>query len=100
MYIYIYIYIYISKKCFADSHVNLLLIVKENAKHYVFIKDLNRFMYDHTPHHGIKYLFFAAFSAQKKYESVMLKIPLKNKFKMRHIHTNIENMLLVVMVIN
>ena len=43
--------IYVSKKCCEDKHVDLLLGEGEK-KHYVLIKDLNTFMYDHTLHHG------------------------------------------------
>ena len=40
--------IYVSKKCCEEKHVDLLLIEKERKRHYVFIKDFNTFMYNHT----------------------------------------------------
>ena len=44
--------IYVSKKCFGEKHVDLLLIGEEGNRHYVLIKDLNTFLYDRTLHHG------------------------------------------------
>ena len=41
--------IYVSKKPL-KGHVDLLLIAKEGKKHYVLIKDFNKFMYYHTRH--------------------------------------------------
>ena len=39
--------IYISKSV-VKKHVDFLLKVEEGEWHYVFIKDFNTFMYDHT----------------------------------------------------
>ena len=44
--------IYVSKKCFGEKHVDLLLIGEEGNRHYVLIKDLNTFLYDRTLHYG------------------------------------------------
>ena len=41
--------IHISKETFEDQ-MNLLLITKENKKHYVLIKDFNAFMYNQSKH--------------------------------------------------
>ena len=41
--------IYISKEKFED-HMELLLITKDENKHYVLIKDFNKFMYQQTKH--------------------------------------------------
>ena len=41
--------IYVSKEKFED-HIELLLITKEENKHYVLIKDFNKFMYQQTKH--------------------------------------------------
>ena len=41
--------IYISKEMFKDQ-MNLLLITKDENKHYVFIKDFNSFMYNQSKH--------------------------------------------------
>ena len=46
--------IYVSKKCCEDKDVDLLLIGEGEKKHYVFNKDCNTFMYDHTLHRGKK----------------------------------------------
>ena len=40
--------IYVSKKCFDEKYVNLLLIGKVEKSHYVLIKDFNTFMYNRT----------------------------------------------------
>ena len=45
--------IYISKETFEDK-VNLLLITKDENKHYILIKDFNSFMYNQTKHKEIK----------------------------------------------
>ena len=47
--------IYVSKKCYEEKHVDLLLIGEEGKRHYVLIKDFNTFMY--TLHHGKKNIF-------------------------------------------
>ena len=41
--------IYLSKDEFED-HMDLLLITKDEKKHYVLIKDFNKFMYNQTKH--------------------------------------------------
>ena len=41
--------IYVSKEKFED-HIGLLLVTKDEKKHYVLIKDFNRFMYNQTKH--------------------------------------------------
>ena len=41
--------IYISKEKFEDQ-MNLLLITKDNNKHYVLIEDFNKFMFNQTKH--------------------------------------------------
>ena len=41
--------IYISKETFEDQ-INLLLITKDEKKHYVLIKDFNAFMYNQSKH--------------------------------------------------
>ena len=47
--------IYVSKKCFEEKHVDLLLIGKEGKRHYALIKAFNTFKYDHTLHRVRKY---------------------------------------------
>ena len=46
--------IHISKEKFEDQ-MNLLLITKEENKHYILIKDFNKFMYNQTKHKERKY---------------------------------------------
>ena len=41
--------IYVSKEKYED-HMELLLITKDENKHYVLIKDFNKFMYNQTKH--------------------------------------------------
>ena len=38
------------KKCCEEKHVDLLLTEKKGKRHYVLIKDLNTFMYNHILH--------------------------------------------------
>ena len=38
------------KQSFEEKHGDLLLIEEEGKRHYVFIKNFNTFMYDHTLH--------------------------------------------------
>ena len=45
--------IYVSKKCCEEKHVDLLLIGEE-GKNTVLIKDFDTFMYDHALHCGKK----------------------------------------------
>ena len=46
--------IHISKETFEDQ-MNLLLITKDEKKHYVLIKDFNTFMYNQTKHRNKKH---------------------------------------------
>ena len=46
--------IYISKEKYSD-HIELLLITKGRNKHYVLIKDFNKFMHNQTKHDGRKH---------------------------------------------
>ena len=46
--------IHISKEQYED-HMELLLITKDENKHYVLIKDFNKFMYNQTKHHDRKH---------------------------------------------
>ena len=44
--------IYVLKICCEEKHVDLLFIGEGEKKHYVFIKDFNIFVYNHTSHCG------------------------------------------------
>ena len=79
-YIYIYIYIYISKKYCAERHINLLLIGEEGKRNYVFIKDFNTFMYDHTLHREKNFFAVIVYKllVQKKFQNVILKTILES----------------------
>ena len=46
--------IYVSTEKY-DNEMNLLLITKDENKHYVFIKDFNKFMYNQTKHRNKKH---------------------------------------------
>ena len=46
--------IYVSKEKY-DDHMNLLYITENENKHYVLIKDFNKFMYNQTKHHERKH---------------------------------------------
>ena len=46
--------IYVSKEKYED-HMELLLVTKDENKHYVLIKDFNRFMYNQTKHKDRKH---------------------------------------------
>ena len=46
--------IYVSKEKYED-HIELLLITKNENKHYVLIKDFNKFMYNQTKHEHRKH---------------------------------------------
>ena len=61
--------IYISKKCCEEKHVDLLLIGEEGKRQYVFIKDFNIFMHDHTLHSGKNIFVVIVYKllVQKKY---------------------------------
>ena len=48
--------IYVSKEKYED-HMELLLITENKNKHYVLIKDFNKFMYNHTKHKERKHFF-------------------------------------------
>ena len=40
--------IYLSKKCYEEKHVDLLLIGEREKKHYILINDFNKFINDHS----------------------------------------------------
>ena len=46
--------IHVSKEKYSD-HIELLLITKGRIKHYVLIKDFNKFMHNQTKHNGRKH---------------------------------------------
>ena len=71
--------IFVSKKCCEDKHVDLLLIGEEEKKHYVLIKDFDKFMYDHTLHRGKKHFYHYYLQAFQTAEK--LKFHIKDCFK-------------------
>ena len=71
--------IYISKSCCEDKHVDLLLVGQGEKKHYVFIKDFNTFMDDHTLHYGRKH--FCHYCLQDFRTAEQLKCHIKYYFK-------------------
>jgi len=60
--------IYVSKEKYEDC-MNLLLITENENKHYVLIKDFNKFMYNQTKHKERKHSVCIAcnFSVLKEY---------------------------------
>ena len=44
--------IYVSKKCYEEKHVDLLLIGEKGKRYNVVIKDFSILLYDHTLHRG------------------------------------------------
>ena len=80
--------IYVSKKCFEEKHVDLLLIEEKDKKYYVLVKDFNTFLYDHTLHcrrNHICCLCLQAFCTEKKLKSHINKsfqISVKQMIKM------------------
>ena len=56
--------IYVSKEKFEDQ-MNLLLITKGEKKHYVPIKDFNKFMYNQTEHKERKHIVFSVLVLKK-----------------------------------
>ena len=71
--------VYISKKCCEEKHVDLLLMGDERKRHYVLIKDINTFMYDHTLDRGRKY--FCRCCLQTFSTEEILKRYIKDCFK-------------------
>ena len=60
--------IYISKEKFKD-HMELLLVTKDKNKHFVLIKDFNKFMYNQTKHKDKKHFCMhclQCFSSEKE----------------------------------
>ena len=57
------------KKYNEEKHVDLLLIEEKGKSHYVLVKHFNKFMYNHTLHHGKKHfaVFVCRVLVQKKY---------------------------------
>ena len=102
------------------------MIGEGEKKHYVFIKDLNTFMYDQALHRGKKHFcryYLQAFRTAEKlkfhirfkkfgrkmkslfiiyadFEIILGPKIMESKIQMSLILTNIKNVLLVVMVIN
>ena len=63
--------IHISKEMFEDQ-MNLLLITKDEKKHYVLIKDFNRFMYNQSKHKERKHFCMYCLQCFKS-ESILTK---------------------------
>ena len=61
--------IYISKSCYEDKHVDILLIGEKDKNLHVLMKDFNTFMYVYTLHCGKSFFDVVIYnlSVQKKY---------------------------------
>ena len=68
-----------SRKCFEEKHVDLLLIGKAGKRHYVLIKDFNTLMCDHTLHLRRKH--FCHYCLQAFSTEEISKCHLKDCFK-------------------
>ena len=66
----------VSKKCFEEKHIDLLLIEEKEKRHYVLIKDFNTFMYNHTLHCRKKH--FCCYCLQAFGTEEILKCHIKN----------------------
>ena len=75
--------IYVPKKCCEEKYVDLLLIGKEGKRHYVFIKDFNIFMYDHTLYCGKKHS--CRYCLQTFSTEEILKCHFKDCFKIKRL---------------
>ena len=71
--------IYVSKKCYEDKHIDLLLTSEGEKKHYILIKNFNTFMHAHTLHHGRKH--FCHYCLQAFRIAEKLKCHIKYCFK-------------------
>ena len=67
------------KKCCEEKHVDLSLVEEKRKKHYVLIKDFNRFMYNHILHRRKKH--FCRYCLQAFTTEEMLKRHIKDCFK-------------------
>ena len=70
--------IYISKPCCEEKHVDLLLIGEER-KHHVLIKDFNKFMYDYSLYRRRKH--FCRYCLHAFITEEILKRHIKDCFK-------------------
>ena len=69
----------VSKKCFEEEHVDLLLTGEEVKMHYALIKDFNTFICDNTLHLGKKH--FCRYCLQASGTEKVLKRQVKDCFK-------------------
>ena len=72
--------IYVSKKCYEEKHVDLLLIREESKGHYALIKDFRIFIYDRTLHRGRKH--FCGYCLKVFSTEEILNCHIKDCFKM------------------
>ena len=70
---------YIYQKNVVKENIDLLLIAEGEKKHYVFIKDFNTFMYDHTLHRGRKH--FCCYCLQAFRTAEKVKVDIEDYFK-------------------
>ena len=79
--------IHISKETFEDQ-MNLLLITKDEKKHYILIKDFDKFMYNQSRHRERKHLYmyclqcFSSESISEKHTNNCLTINGKHAINM------------------
>ena len=69
----------LKKKCFAEKHVDLLLMGEEGKRYYVIINDFNALMFDDTLHCGRK--LFCCYCSLPFCAVEILKLHIKDCFK-------------------
>ena len=75
---------------YVEKNVDLILIGEGEKKRYVLIKDFDRFMYDHSLHHGRKY--FCRYCLHAFITEIILKSHVKYclKFSGKQTIKNVE----------
>ena len=88
--------IYVSDKKFEDS-MDLLLLIKDDKSHYVYIKDFNRFMFHKTKNKNKKWFCksclqcFSSENVLTKYKEDCLNINVKQSVKLEEGIIELEN---------
>ena len=75
---------------YVEKYADLILIREGEKKRYVLIKDFDRFMYDHSLHHGRKY--FCRYCLHAFITEIILKSHVKYclKFSGKQTIKNVE----------
>ena len=69
--------IYVSKQCYDEKHVDLLLTWEGEKKHYTLIKDFHGFMYDDSIYCGRKHLLlFTCLHYRRNFKTLKIALTL------------------------